>query len=192
GDVRQVEYGHGTDSSYKFGQRRNGCHERHADPRAAQSGPLRDHVAVPGQTRTGEHNRTHASQKLQPSSHRDSSFPGCGPECPCGKRRARIRIRTHLMQFLQESLIELITQTSTNLPPDVRQAVGGAIAQESPGTQASQALGIIATNIDMAADAEGPICQDTGMPTFDVHTPVGVNQIAIKKAIRAAVAEATK
>ena len=30
------------------------------------------------------------------------------------------------------------------------------------------------------------------MPTFDVHTPVGVNQIAIKKAIRAAVAEATK
>ncbi len=96
------------------------------------------------------------------------------------------------MQFLQESLIELITQTATNLPPDVRQAVGGAIAQESSGTQASQALGIIATNIDMAADAEGPICQDTGMPTFDVHTPVGVSQIAIKKAIRAAVAEATK
>ena len=30
------------------------------------------------------------------------------------------------------------------------------------------------------------------MPTFDVHTPVGVNQIAIKKAIRAAVAEATR
>src|SRR5689334_4357873 len=96
------------------------------------------------------------------------------------------------MEFLQESLIELITQTATNLPPDVRQAMGGAIAKESPGTQASQALGIIATNIDMAADAEGPICQDTGMPTFDVHTPVGVNQIAIKKAIRAAVVEATR
>ena len=30
------------------------------------------------------------------------------------------------------------------------------------------------------------------MPTFVVHTPVGVNQIAVKKAIRAAVAEATK
>ena len=96
------------------------------------------------------------------------------------------------MQFLQESLVELITQTSTNLPPDVRQAMGIAIAAETPHTQASQALGIIATNIDMAADDQGPICQDTGMPTFDVHTPVGVNQIAIKKAIRAAVAEATK
>ena len=93
------------------------------------------------------------------------------------------------MQFLQESLVELITQTATNLPPDVRQAMGMAIAAETPHTQASQALGIIATNIDMAADDQGPICQDTGMPTFDVHTPVGVNQIAIKKAIRAAVAE---
>src|SRR6185437_8132482 len=96
------------------------------------------------------------------------------------------------MQFLQESLAELITQTATNLPPDVRQAIGGAIAREAPATQASQALGIIASNIDMAAADEGPICQDTGMPTFFVHTPVGVNQIEFKKAIRAAVAEATK
>src|SRR6195256_2195490 len=96
------------------------------------------------------------------------------------------------MQFLQESLVELITQTATNLPPDVREAMGIAIAAETPNTQASQALGIIATNIDMAADDVGPICQDTGMPTFDVHTPVGVNQITIKKAIREAVAEATR
>ena len=96
------------------------------------------------------------------------------------------------MQFLYESLVELITQTATNLPPDVREAMGIAINAETPGTQASQALSIIATNIDMAAADEGPICQDTGMPTFVVHTPVGVNQIALKKAIREAVAEATK
>src|SRR5689334_20341748 len=96
------------------------------------------------------------------------------------------------MQFLQESLVELITQTATNLPPDVREAMGIAISAETPHTQASQALGIIATNIDMAAEDVGPICQDTGMPTFDVHTPVGVNQIVIRKAIREAVAEATK
>ena len=85
------------------------------------------------------------------------------------------------MQFLEESLIELITQTSSNLPPDVRQAMGLAMSNETPHTQASQALSIIASNIDMAATEEGPICQDTGMPTFDVHTPVGVNQIVIKK-----------
>ena len=96
------------------------------------------------------------------------------------------------MQFLAESLIELITQTSTNLPPDVREAMSGALGTESPHTQASQALNIIASNIDMAAEDEGPMCQDTGMPTFVVHTPVGVNQIVLKKAIREAVAEATR
>ena len=96
------------------------------------------------------------------------------------------------MQFLESSLLELIVQTSTNLPPDVRAAMAVAMKQEQPGTQASQAMSIIATNIDMAEGDEGPICQDTGMPTFFVHTPVGVNQIAIGKAIRAAVAEATR
>jgi len=96
------------------------------------------------------------------------------------------------MQFLASSLLELITQTSTNLPPDVRAAMSIAGAAESPGTQSSQALNIILGNIDMASDDEGPICQDTGMPTFFVHTPVGVNQIKICKAIEEAVAEATR
>src|SRR5579862_1544533 len=96
------------------------------------------------------------------------------------------------MEFLTNSLIELITQTSTNLPPDVRAAMGMALENETPDTQASQALGVIASNIDMAKDDEAPICQDTGMPTFIVHTPVGVNQLHVKRAIREAVAEATR
>jgi fumarate hydratase class I len=96
------------------------------------------------------------------------------------------------MNLLKTSLVELITETSTNLPPDVRAAMGLALENESPGTQAAQALGIIAANIDMAQRDEGPICQDTGMPTFLVHTPVGVNQIQVKRAIQEAVAEATR
>jgi fumarate hydratase, class I len=96
------------------------------------------------------------------------------------------------MEFLAASLLELITQTSTNLPPDVRAAMSIASAAETPGTQASQALDIICSNIDMAVDDAGPICQDTGMPTFFVHTPVGVNQLRIRKAITEAVAEATR
>lgn len=96
------------------------------------------------------------------------------------------------MHFLSGSLLELITQTSTNLPPDVRAAMGIAAGQETPGTQAHQALSVINANIDMAQADEGPICQDTGMPTFVVHTPVGVNQLVIKRAIREAVAEATR
>src|ERR1051326_317319 len=96
------------------------------------------------------------------------------------------------MQFLFNSLLELITQTSTNLPPDVRAAMALTAAGETPDTQSAQALGIILSNIDMAQQDEAPICQDTGMPTFVVHTPVGVNQLQIRKAIRAAVAEATR
>src|SRR5215831_17194177 len=96
------------------------------------------------------------------------------------------------MEFLATSLLELITQTSTNLPPDVRAAMSLAANGETSGTQSSQALDIILSNVDMAHDDEGPICQDTGMPTFVVHTPVGVNQIRIKQAIKSAVAEATR
>lgn len=96
------------------------------------------------------------------------------------------------MQFLFESLLELITQTSVNLPPDVRAAMGAALNQEEPGTKAAQAFSIIAGNIDMAHDDEGPICQDTGMPTFLIHTPVGVNQLQIAAAVREAIAEATR
>ncbi len=35
------------------------------------------------------------------------------------------------MQFFQKSVQELITQTSTNLPPDVRQAMAAAITQRT-------------------------------------------------------------
>src|SRR5689334_144553 len=96
------------------------------------------------------------------------------------------------MEFLKNSLLELITQTSTNLPPDVRAAMGLTASTEISGTQSAQALNIILSNIDMAAQDEGPLCQDTGMPTFFVHTPVGVNQLEIKQAVREAVAEATR
>ena len=96
------------------------------------------------------------------------------------------------MQLLAHSLLDLVIQTSANLPPDVRAAMAQAAGRETPGTQSSQALDVILRNIDMATDDEAAICQDTGMPTFLVRTPVGVNQIPLKAAIREAVAEATR
>jgi fumarate hydratase, class I len=96
-----------------------------------------------------------------------------------------------LPSFL-DSLLQLIVRTSTDLPPDVRAAMRTALASEPAGTQSSQALTIIAQNIDLATDAEGAICQDTGMPTFEVRVPVGANQIWMAAQIRAAVAEATR
>ncbi|MGH9327154.1 MAG: fumarate hydratase [Terriglobia bacterium] len=96
------------------------------------------------------------------------------------------------MEFLKESILELIIQTSTNLPPDVRQAMAWALKRENASSQAGQALNIIGENIDLAYQNEGAICQDTGFPTFEIKTPIGVNQISMKKQILEAVVEATK
>jgi fumarate hydratase class I len=90
------------------------------------------------------------------------------------------------------SMVDLITRTSTDLPPDVRAAMGLAVRVEEPSTRGGQALTIIAQNIDQAAACEGPICQDTGMPTFEVRVPVGANQIWMRRQICEAVAEATR
>src|SRR3954469_17026448 len=91
-----------------------------------------------------------------------------------------------------DSVLQLIVRTSTDLPPDVRAAMKTALADEPASTRSSQALTIIAQNIDLAADTEGAICQDTGMPTFDVHAPVGANQMWMMEQIKAAVREATR
>jgi fumarate hydratase class I len=91
-----------------------------------------------------------------------------------------------------DSVVDLITRTSTDLPPDVRAAMSRALGAEEPGTRAGQAITIIAQNIDQAASCEGPICQDTGMPTFEVRVPLGANQIWMRRQIREAVAEATR
>ena len=96
------------------------------------------------------------------------------------------------MSQLFESVLDLIVQTSTNLPPDVRAAMSHTVGSESPGTRSSQALDIISLNIDQASDCEGAICQDTGMPTFEIQTPVDVNQIVMRREIHRAVVEATE
>src|ERR1043166_3337917 len=96
------------------------------------------------------------------------------------------------MQSFKDSVLQLITETSTNLPPDVRRAMAVAVESENPATSAGTALSVIATNIDMACNDEGPSCQDTGMPTFEIKTPVGANQIVMSREIRHAISEATK
>ncbi len=96
------------------------------------------------------------------------------------------------MHSFFDSVLQLIVRTSTDLPPDVRAAMKTALDAEPPATRSAQALTIIAQNIDLAVDTEGAICQDTGMPTFDVHVPIGVNQIWMRQQICAAVQEATR
>ncbi|MDB5100011.1 MAG: fumarate hydratase, partial [Cyanobacteria bacterium RYN_339] len=93
---------------------------------------------------------------------------------------------------LEDSLYALVVETASNLPADVRTAFRAARERENAGTRSALALATIAHNIDLAANDVLPICQDTGMPTFFVHTPVGTNQLHVKEAIRNAVRRATK
>jgi fumarate hydratase class I len=97
-----------------------------------------------------------------------------------------------MLPAFHDSVLSLVVRTSTDLPPDVRAAMKAAMGVETSGTQSAQALSIIAQNVDLAADGEGAICQDTGMLTFEVRTPIGANQIDLKRQIRDAVAEATR
>jgi fumarate hydratase, class I len=91
-----------------------------------------------------------------------------------------------------ESLYQLIVQTSTNLPSDIRRLIADANQTEVPQTNSALALATIALNVDMACENERPICQDTGMPTFIVATPVGFDQITLEEQIRECVARATR
>ncbi|WP_026297279.1 fumarate hydratase [Paenibacillus daejeonensis] len=96
------------------------------------------------------------------------------------------------MQHFEQSVYDLIVETSTNLPGDVRRAIRAANEAEDRATRAGLSLSTIANNITMAENKVSPICQDTGMPTFVVHTPVGANQLIMKEQIRSAIAKATK
>ncbi|WP_042351789.1 fumarate hydratase [Bacillus massiliigorillae] len=96
------------------------------------------------------------------------------------------------LQKLQDSMYQLVVETSTNLPKDVRRALKVAKEKEIAGTRSAMSLATIAQNINMADENISPICQDTGLPTFKIKTPVGVNQLEIKEAIYKAIVQATK
>ncbi len=54
------------------------------------------------------------------------------------------------MDRFYESMYELIVETSTKLPKDVRRAILRAKQQENAGTRAAMSLATISENIKMA------------------------------------------
>jgi len=96
------------------------------------------------------------------------------------------------MQQFQQSVYDLIVETSTHLPGDVRKAIIRAREMEDRGTRSALSLSTISDNIHMAECNVSPICQDTGMPTFIIRCPVGANQIVMKRQILEAIAQATR
>ena len=60
-----------------------------------------------------------------------------------------------MLPSFSESVVQLIVRTSTDLPPDVRAAMGLALENEISGTQAAQALGmraLVFTTVDRLRD----------------------------------------
>jgi len=96
------------------------------------------------------------------------------------------------MNMLQESLLELLRRTSTEIPEDVHQAIVRSLEQEKKGTIAQSAMKIIDQNIALAKNKSQPICQDTGSIIFYVDCPIEYDQVAFEEAARAAVKLATK
>jgi fumarate hydratase, class I len=96
------------------------------------------------------------------------------------------------MNFLPDSLLELIRRTSAEIPEDVHQAILGSLEREKKGTIAASAMNIIEQNIALARTKSQPICQDTGSILFYLDCPVGFDQLAFAEAARNAVKLATK
>src|SRR3954464_10476138 len=96
------------------------------------------------------------------------------------------------MKLLQDSLLELIRRTSTEIPDDVHKAIVDSLEQEKKGTIAASAMKIIDQNIAIAKNKSQPICQDTGSIIFYVDCPINYDQLAFEEAAQQAVKLATK
>jgi fumarate hydratase class I len=96
------------------------------------------------------------------------------------------------MKHLRESVYSLVVETATRLPDDVREALGHVRRAERHGTAVALALEAIVRNVDRACERCAPLCQDTGLPYFQVMLPPGVDPLLVSEAIGEAVAEATR
>ncbi|MFH1417771.1 MAG: fumarate hydratase [Planctomycetota bacterium] len=96
------------------------------------------------------------------------------------------------MQDITEHLVELIKSTSTDLPPDVEQALVAATAEEEEGSAAKGAMQTVLENVRMSRETGRPICQDTGTPIFYVWYPEGWSQRKMREQILNALRKATE
>src|SRR5579884_3700277 len=88
-------------------------------------------------------------------------------------------------------VLELIRRTSAYLPPDVSQVIEAHRALEQVGSKADLALDLVAQNIGLAKRLSAPICQDTGIITLYVMTPLALAQLVRELLCRRAVIDTT-
>ena len=94
---------------------------------------------------------------------------------------------------IEEAAKELYIRALKLLPPDVKQGFD-ALARKETDATAKSVLGTMITNIKVAEDTENLLCQDTGIPIYNVSIGRGVelDGAGLKEAIRKGCERATR
>lgn len=97
------------------------------------------------------------------------------------------------LQSVEEAAKELYIRALKILPPDIKSGFAHLAAQES-GATARNILATMVTNIQVAEDTNNLLCQDTGLPIYNVTLGRGVDVDgqALKAAIRRGCERATR
>jgi fumarate hydratase class I len=90
-----------------------------------------------------------------------------------------------------EHFVNVIARASSQLPPDVVDALRRGRDAEVPDSLAQKALDSVLRNIEVAKGNWQPICQDTGTPLVWIHHPVGMSTRMLTSAFEEAVRRAT-
>ena len=97
------------------------------------------------------------------------------------------------LKLVEEAAKELYIRALKLLPPDVKQGID-ALARTESDAGAQRMLGTMMRNIKVAEDTDNLLCQDTGIPIYNVWIGRGVevDGVALKHAIRAGCARSTR
>ncbi|OQX52001.1 MAG: fumarate hydratase [Candidatus Cloacimonas sp. 4484_209] len=93
---------------------------------------------------------------------------------------------------LKQSFVELLRRASTDLSPDVEDALQQAYDREDDGSPAKAVFRTILQNVKMAREQSTPMCQDTGSLIFYIDLPAGEKESYYIDVIKSAAEEATK
>jgi fumarate hydratase subunit alpha/L(+)-tartrate dehydratase alpha subunit len=96
-------------------------------------------------------------------------------------------------QQVEEAAKELYIRALKILPPDVKQGFD-VLARSETDAGAKRMLGTMIRNISVAEDTDNLLCQDTGIPIYNVWIGRGVevDGLALKEAIRRGCARSTR
>jgi fumarate hydratase subunit alpha len=94
---------------------------------------------------------------------------------------------------VEEAAKELYIRALKQLPPDIKQGFETLVARETDRT-AQSVLGVMVKNIAVAEATDNLLCQDTGIPIYNVTIgrDVVVDGVALKAAIRRGCERATR